>query len=114
MARWTPPHPERFGQIPRYRGLVFQCLHCGWHTAVCYDTALRTWGEQGIIEDVARRTRCSRPKCLGRGKRGHQIKLAPVGADLGSKKPLPANDNEVPDDPPEKPRRKIQREQRRA
>lgn len=82
---WTPePAPERFGQIPRTRGLVFIRVHCSRPTATTRDAVLRAWGERGIIAEVARRVRCKWCK-----KRGMDAALTPhwVG-DFGSESEL--------------------------
>lgn len=88
MAYWTPPVPKRFGQVPHSHGLIFTCIHCGRHQAVSRDGALEAWGRLGIIEDVAKRTRCTFDRCQTRGRRGHRVELAPLKAKLGSKRDL--------------------------
>lgn len=85
MTRWTPPVPQRFGEVPIEYGLVFTCIHCGRHKAVSRDGALEAWGRLGVIEEVAKRTRCTFDRCETRKKRGHRVELAPLKAQLGSK-----------------------------
>lgn len=80
--------PKRFGQVPFGHGLVFTCVHCGRHQAVSRDGALEAWGRLGIIEDVAKRTRCRYDRCEKRKRRGHTVVIAPYKAKLGSKQEL--------------------------
>jgi hypothetical protein len=80
----TPePAPERFGQLPLSRGIVFVCRNCRRPTATHRDSALRAWGERGMIAEASKRLRC--PGCR---KRGMDAYLAPRGAGLGSPTPL--------------------------
>jgi len=74
------PPPRRFGELPHNRGLVFICKGCTRPTAISRDRALKAWGEQGRIREVAARTRC--PNCRFRGMAPI---LAPVFAELGSR-----------------------------
>jgi len=90
MAYWTPPLPKRFGQVPFGHGLVFTCVHCGRHQAVSRDGALEAWGRLGIIEEVAKRTRCRYDRCEKRKRRGHTVVIAPYKAKLGSVQELDA------------------------
>lgn len=83
---WRPePAPERFGQIPRSRGLVFICMNCSRPTATSRDAVLRAWGERGIIAEAAARVRCSYCK-----KRGMHTAITPhwAGAEFGSQSEL--------------------------
>lgn len=69
MKRWDPePAPERFGQLPRSRGVIFVCQHCTRPTATSRDAVLKAWGERGVIADVAAKLRCR--NCKKRGMRG--------------------------------------------
>ncbi len=77
------PAPERFGQIPRQNGILFQCPGCGRRTATTRDAALRTWGERGSIADAAKRLRCRNCR-----RRGLMAYLAPAFAKMGSPTPL--------------------------
>jgi hypothetical protein len=45
---------------------------------------LEAWGRLGVIEEVAKRTRCTFDRCKARGRRGHHVELAPLKAKLGS------------------------------
>lgn len=77
------PAPERFGQLPRQNGVMFQCPKCGRRTATTRDAALRAWGERGLITDAARRLRCRNCR-----RRGLEAYLAPAFAKMGSPTPL--------------------------
>lgn len=90
MAYWTPPLPTRFGQVPFGHGLIFTCAHCGRHYAVSRDGALDAWGRLGIIDEVAKRTRCRYDRCAQRNRRGHTVVIAPYKAKLGSVQELDA------------------------
>ncbi len=86
QKNWTPePAPERFGQIPRTRGIVFICQNCSRPTATGRDAVLKAWGERGIITDVARKLRCKWCK-----KRGMNAAITPkwAGAEFGSQTEL--------------------------
>jgi len=83
---WTPePPPERFGQIPLGRGIVFICLHCSRPTATGRDAVLRAWGERGVIAEAAARIRCRWCK-----RRGMRAALTPhwAGPEFGSQSEL--------------------------
>jgi hypothetical protein len=83
---WTPePAPDRFGQIPRSRGVVFICKHCSRPTATDRDAVLRAWGDRGVIADAAKKLRCRWCK-----KRGMDAALTPhwVGPEFGSRSDL--------------------------
>ena len=73
------PAPERFGDLPIDRGVIFICKGCRHPTAAQRDSVLRAWGERGVIADVARRLRC--PLCR---RRGMAVSLSPTFAQLGS------------------------------
>jgi hypothetical protein len=69
MKNWTPEAaPDRFGQLPRRRGVIFMCLHCARPTATTRDAVLKAWGERGVIAEVAAKLRCK--NCRKRGMRG--------------------------------------------
>ncbi len=85
---YREPVPERFGQVPRTRGLVFTCLRCGRPTAVSRDAALKAWGEQGRIAETAARIRCPYQHC--RRRAGMAVSIAPIRARLGSKNEVDA------------------------
>lgn len=73
---WTPEEPpERFGQIPSTRGIVFICMHCRRPNATTRDAVLRAWGERGLIADAARSLRCKNCR-----KRGMRAALTPTWA----------------------------------
>lgn len=83
---WTPePAPERFGQIPQARGIVFICLNCSRPTATTRDAVLRAWGERGIIAEVALKLKCRWCK-----KRGMAAAITPhwAGPEFGSQSEL--------------------------
>lgn len=83
---WKPePAPERFGQIPRSRGIVFICKHCSRPTATDRDSVLREWGNRGVIRDAAAKLRCKWCK-----KRGMDAALTPrwIGPEFGSQSEL--------------------------
>lgn len=54
------------------------------------DGALEAWGRLGIIEEVAKRTRCRYDRCAQRKRRGHTVVIAPYKAKLGSVQELDA------------------------
>lgn len=87
MKRWDPePAPERFGQLPRSRGVIFVCQHCTRPTATNRDAVLRAWGDRGVIKDVAAKLRCRNCK-----KRGMRAYLTPYWLpNSGSKTDLDA------------------------
>lgn len=67
MVRWAPPLPERFGNLPAGFDLFFGCGSGGCHRGVLVDRidCIRRWGEEGRIDDIARRLRCE--TCKRRG-----------------------------------------------
>lgn len=66
MKRWDPePAPERFGQLPRGRGVIFVCQKCGRPAATNRDAVLKAWGERGVIREAAAKLRCR--NCRKRG-----------------------------------------------
>jgi hypothetical protein len=86
VKNWTPePPPERFGQIPLRRGIVFICRHCARPTATSRDAVLRAFGERGVIRETAERLRCKWCK-----RRGMHAALTPswAGPEFGSKSEL--------------------------
>jgi hypothetical protein len=83
MAYWTPRLPARFGDLNPVYGLVFQCKSCGYHRAVPYEDALRAWGEQGVIAEVAARLKCGREPCRSRDKRGMRVDYTPLQVGFG-------------------------------
>lgn len=83
---WTPqPAPERFGQVPGTRGVVFICKHCNRPTATTRDAVLKAWGERGVIADVAAKLKCRWCK-----KRGMDAAITPhwAGVEFGSQSDL--------------------------
>lgn len=77
------PVPQRFGLLPFAQGVKFICDNCGRAYAVPRDDALRAWGEQGIVADVARRLRCKNCR-----RRGMTAEIAPGRIGFGSKPAL--------------------------
>lgn len=76
------PAPLRFGQVPADEGIVFVCA-CGRPHGVRRDKALKAWGEQGRIQEVAARIRCK--KCGKKRLRGYTV---PAKAEMGSAAPI--------------------------
>jgi hypothetical protein len=87
MARAFPweKTPERFGQIPKSRGIVFVCKACGYAYASTRDGVLKAWGERGVIREAAQKLRCRRCRKLGM-----YTSISPRGSGLGSLEPLDA------------------------
>lgn len=83
VAYWTPPVPERFGQAAPTRGFVFTCRRCRRPVAISRDDALKAWGEQGIVAEVAAPTRCRYCR-----HRGVDITISPGRAKLGSQQAI--------------------------
>lgn len=86
QKNWDPePAPERFGQVPFSRGVVFICRHCSRPTTTSRDAVLRAFGERGVVREVSARMRCKWCK-----KRGMHAALTPywASADFGSQSDL--------------------------
>lgn len=75
--------PERFGQLPRDRGIVFICKVCSRAHAASRDGALKAWGERGVVREAAAKLRCKHCK-----RRGMHTSLSARSSGLGSIEPL--------------------------